>query len=83
MLRIEDLDLPRVRQGATAEMLRDLRWLGLDWDEGPDVGGPLGPYAQSMRNALYEGAFAAFAPRPGLSVLLHAGRAGAHRKRAA
>jgi glutamyl-tRNA synthetase len=58
VLRIEDLDLPRVRSGATAEMLRDLRWLGLDWDEGPDVGGHLGPYVQSMRHALYGAAVA-------------------------
>eukprot|EP00475_Leptophrys_vorax_P005656 TRINITY_DN13403_c0_g1_i1.p1 TRINITY_DN13403_c0_g1~~TRINITY_DN13403_c0_g1_i1.p1 ORF type:complete len:525 (-),score=36.28 TRINITY_DN13403_c0_g1_i1:72-1460(-) len=34
-------------------MVRDLRWLGLDWDEGPDVGGPFGPYRQSERNAIY------------------------------
>jgi glutamyl-tRNA synthetase len=39
-------------------MLADLRWLGLDWDEGPDVGGPLGPYCQSQREALYAAAFA-------------------------
>lgn len=57
-LRIEDLDLPRVRSGATRQMLDDLRWLGLDWDEGPDVGGTLGPYFQSMRQALYEQAIA-------------------------
>ncbi|HEV2235446.1 MAG TPA: tRNA glutamyl-Q(34) synthetase GluQRS [Ktedonobacterales bacterium] len=53
ILRIEDLDLPRVRPGATAQLLDDLRWLGLNWDEGPDVGGPLGPYYQSQRGALY------------------------------
>ena len=57
-LRIEDLDLPRVRPGATRQMLDDLRWLGLDWDEGPDVGGMSGPYFQSMRQALYEQAIA-------------------------
>ncbi|MGZ6391808.1 MAG: glutamate--tRNA ligase family protein, partial [Ktedonobacterales bacterium] len=56
VLRVEDLDHPRVRPGATAQMLADLRWLGLDWDEGPDVGGPLGPYTQSMRQALHAGA---------------------------
>src|SRR4026208_864276 len=52
-LRIEDTDT----QGATREsegaIVRDLRWLGLDWDEGPDVGGPLGPYRQSERMDLY------------------------------
>ena len=57
-LRVEDLDRPRVRPGATARMLADLRWLGLDWDEGPDMGGPLGPYYQSQREALYAAAFA-------------------------
>ncbi len=58
VLRVEDLDRPRVRPGAAAQMLDDLRWLGLDWDEGPDVGGLLGPYTQSMRLALYDGALA-------------------------
>ncbi len=58
VLRIEDLDLPRTRRGAAQTMLADLRWLGLDWDEGPDVGGPFGPYRQSMRQALYDEAIA-------------------------
>jgi glutamyl-tRNA synthetase len=58
ILRIEDLDLPRVRPGAAGAMLDDLRWLGLDWDEGPDNGGPYGPYVQSARTAIYEGALA-------------------------
>ncbi len=58
VLRIEDLDLPRVRPGATARMISDLRWLGLDWDEGPEVGGPYGPYHQSDRAALYDDALA-------------------------
>lgn len=58
VLRIEDLDLPRVRAGATQALLGDLRWLGLDWDEGPDIGGVTGPYYQSMRQALYEQAIA-------------------------
>ena len=53
VLRVEDLDRPRVRQGATQRMLDDLRWLGIDWDEGPDVGGPYAPYMQSERQALY------------------------------
>lgn len=56
VLRVEDLDRPRVRPGATARMLEDLRWLGLDWDEGPDCGGPYGPYLQSERQAIYEAA---------------------------
>src|SRR5258708_13389201 len=44
VLRIEDLDRPRVRPGATERMLSDLRWLGLDCDEGPDIGRPYAPY---------------------------------------
>lgn len=52
-MRVEDLDRPRVRQGATQRMLDDLRWLGIDWDEGPDVGGPYAPYMQSERQELY------------------------------
>ena len=53
VLRVEDLDRPRVRAGATEQMLDDLRWLGLDWDEGPDVGGPHAPYLQSEREEIY------------------------------
>lgn len=53
VMRIEDLDQPRVRPGATQRMLDDLRWLGLDWDEGPDVGGPYAPYMQSERQDIY------------------------------
>lgn len=53
VLRMEDLDRPRVRPGAAEEMLSDLRWLGLDWDEGPDVRGPFGPYTQSERLGRY------------------------------
>ena len=58
ILRTEDLDLPRVRPGAARAMLDDLRWLGLDWDEGPDCGGPYGPYVQSARGAIYTGTLA-------------------------
>jgi glutamyl-tRNA synthetase len=53
VLRIEDLDGPRVRPGLEARILDDLRWLGLDWDEGPDVGGGSGPYRQSERMPRY------------------------------
>jgi glutamyl-tRNA synthetase len=53
VLRIEDLDRPRVVPGASEQMLADLRWLGLDWDEGPDVGGPYAPYTQSERQTIY------------------------------
>ena len=54
VLRIEDIDAPRVREGSVAGILEDLRWLGLDWDEGPDVGGGFGPYVQSERLARYD-----------------------------
>ncbi len=62
VLRMEDLDAPRVRAGAAQAMLDDLRWLGLDWDEGPDVGGPFGPYTQSEKLARYAEVLAALAP---------------------
>ena len=54
LLRIEDLDSPRVKVGADAQAIEDLSWLGLDWDEGPDCPGALGPYVQSERVSLYE-----------------------------
>jgi len=63
VLRVEDLDTPRVVAGAEARQLDDLRWLGLDWDEGPDLGGPLGPYRQSERTAPYEAALDELARR--------------------
>ena len=53
ILRIEDTDVERNREGSEEGIFRDLRWLGLEWDEGPDVGGPVGPYRQSERTALY------------------------------
>ncbi|HET8540676.1 MAG TPA: tRNA glutamyl-Q(34) synthetase GluQRS [Anaeromyxobacter sp.] len=53
LMRVEDLDGPRVRPGMEARILAELRWLGLDWDEGPDVGGPAGPYRQSERREAY------------------------------
>lgn len=59
VLRVEDLDGPRTVPGADAAMLHDLRWLGLDWDEGPDVGGPHAPYVQSARTARYVAALEA------------------------
>lgn len=58
VMRMEDLDRDRVIRGASEAILDDLRWLGLAWDEGPDVGGPCGPYVQSARAALYEAALA-------------------------
>ena len=53
VLRIEDTDAERSTRESEQSILEDLRWLGLDWDEGPDVGGPHGPYRQSERLHLY------------------------------
>jgi glutamyl-tRNA synthetase len=58
VLRMEDLDHPKVKAGTDRAALDDLRWLGLDWDEGPDVGGPHAPYVQTQRVAHYAGALA-------------------------
>jgi nondiscriminating glutamyl-tRNA synthetase len=54
ILRIEDTDSERSTLESENSMLRDLRWLGLDWNEGPDVGGSHGPYRQSERLHLYQ-----------------------------
>jgi glutamyl-tRNA synthetase len=53
VLRVEDTDASRVTEEAYQGVLEDLRWLGLGWDEGPDVGGPHGPYRQSERLDIY------------------------------
>ncbi len=49
VLRIEDTDRNRYVEGAEQSIMDSLRWLGIDWDEGPDIGGPYGPYTQSER----------------------------------
>jgi len=54
VLRIEDIDSPRVKPWAIEQAMVDLRWLGLDWDEGPDVGGPHAPYLQTQRVETYD-----------------------------
>jgi glutamyl-tRNA synthetase len=56
ILRIEDTDVARKVEGAVHNIMEGLRWLGLDWDEGPDVGGDYGPYYQSQRLELYKDA---------------------------
>lgn len=61
VLRLEDLDPPRTVATAVDGNLDELRWLGVDWDEGPDVGGAFGPYRQSERDAHYAAALAALA----------------------
>jgi glutamyl-tRNA synthetase len=58
VLRNEDLDPERCRTEFAQAMLEDLAWFGFRWDEGPDVGGPLGPYTQSQRAVSYAEAFA-------------------------
>jgi nondiscriminating glutamyl-tRNA synthetase len=53
ILRIEDTDVERSTVESDATIVDDLRWLGLDWDEGPEVGGPVGPYRSSERLDIY------------------------------
>ena len=52
-MRNEDLDPQRCRAEFVEAMIEDLRWLGIEWSEGPDCGGPVGPYTQSERRAFY------------------------------
>lgn len=54
ILRIEDTDLKRTVPGAEQEIMDGLRWLGLNYDEGPDIGGPHGPYRQTERREIYQ-----------------------------
>src|SRR5210317_2110467 len=53
ILRIEDTDQVTSTPESEAMILESLRWLGLEWDEGPDIGGEFGPYRQSERKAIY------------------------------
>jgi glutamyl-tRNA synthetase len=63
VLRSEDIDTPRIVSGSLASILEDLRFLGISWDEGPDVSGPFAPYEQAQRSARYEQAIAALSSR--------------------
>lgn len=54
LLRVEDTDADRSTTESMQVILDGLKWLGLDWDEGPGIGGPYGPYFQSERNAIYD-----------------------------
>jgi len=54
ILRIEDTDTERLKEDSVAQILTSMKWLGIDWDEGPEIGGLCGPYYQSERLALYE-----------------------------
>jgi glutamyl-tRNA synthetase len=58
ILRIEDTDVARSEARYREQLMVDLGWLGLGWDEGPDIGGPAGPYSQSERGAFYDELFA-------------------------
>ncbi len=53
VLRIEDTDVERSEEEYEKQLLEDLRWFGLDWDEGPDKGGASGPYRHSQRKESY------------------------------
>jgi len=66
VLRIEDTDQQRAKASSEKQILSSLRWLGFSWDEGPDIGGPFGPYRQSERTAIY---------REHIDKLLHSGSA--------
>ena len=54
LLRIEDTDVERSELRFEAQLIEDLRWLGMDWNEGPEIGGPYAPYRQSERLAIYQ-----------------------------
>ena len=82
ILRIDDTDPTRSTDENTQIILRAMRWMGLDWDEGPDVGGEFGPYAQTERLDMYKAAAQrlwdegkALAPLPMIVILLIAMRA--------
>jgi glutamyl/glutaminyl-tRNA synthetase len=57
VLRSEDIDAVRAKMAFAEAMIEDLHWLGFRWQEGPDCGGPLGPYEQSQRRSFYQTAF--------------------------
>src|ERR1700757_1112798 len=63
LLRIEDTDSERSLEAHTAALMADLRWLGIDWDAGPDREDERGPYRQSQRGALYAQYFAELAAK--------------------
>ena len=64
VLRVEDVDPVRCRPALESDQLEDLRWLGIDWDEGPDLGGGFGPYRQSERGEIYAEAAARLSTFP-------------------
>ena len=54
VLRIEDTDVQRLKEDSVSQILTSMKWLGIDWDEGPEIGGSCGPYFQSERLELYQ-----------------------------
>src|ERR1700728_781414 len=72
ILRIEDTDVERSERRFRDALLEELRGLGLDWDEGPDIGGPSAPYAQSERGGWYATLFARLEADGRVPLLLHA-----------
>ena len=63
ILRSEDTDLERSQDRFRDQLMADMRWLELDWDEGPDVGGPSGPYCQAQRGEFYGALYAQLSAR--------------------
>ena len=53
VLRIEDTDIERLKEDSVSQIITSLKWLGIDWDEGPEKGGDYGPYYQSERLDIY------------------------------
>src|SRR5688500_11314228 len=54
ILRIEDTDTTRAVEGSVEDIIKGFAWLGMDYDEGPVIGGPYGPYSQLQRKAIYQ-----------------------------
>jgi glutamyl/glutaminyl-tRNA synthetase len=81
ILRNEDLDGQRCRPEFVRAMLEDLRWLGVEWSEGPDCGGPFSPYSQSEGRAHYLAAWKKSRARDDLSVHLARGEMWPRRRR--
>ena len=71
VLRIEDTDRERSSLGSERSIMEDLAWLGIQWQEGPDIGGPSGPYRQSERFGIYREKKQRWTRRP-LSIRAHA-----------
>ena len=67
VLRIEDTDKERNTEEALQVLLEGMKWMGMDWDEGPDVGGNYGPYFQSQRQPIYDSILRNSQPRGALT----------------